>query len=107
MATDISKIKKGDRISNYRKMCELMGEPVLTSDSKTAQIKRWETVMKLKREGNAFIVEEIYAVPLSKEDKRKLNKSRGIYFEHIKIQILHYLAAQGRKGDINFEFISQ
>jgi hypothetical protein len=107
MNTDISKIKKGDRIPNYRKACELMNEPVLTGNAKVSQLKRWETVMNMKKDGNALIIEEIYTIPLSKEDKRTQNRGRSIFVEHVKIQIINYLNAQNKRGGINFEFVPQ
>ena len=83
---DLSAIKKGDRISNYRALCKLLGEDEKNGYSKRAQIKTWEQYFSFEREKNAFIITEIYDVPKIKSDDRMT------FMKYSVPLFLHYLA---------------
>jgi hypothetical protein len=38
-------------VKNYKKMCELLNEEVKTSNSKKAQLKRWERYISWSKNG--------------------------------------------------------
>ena len=38
----LENLSVGLRIPNYRKLCDLLGEPVEAGNSKNAQIRKWE-----------------------------------------------------------------
>lgn len=58
------------KIPNYKALCRLLDEPIKGGDSKKAQIKAWNRFFSFEREGNAFIIKEVYSIPLPTEDKR-------------------------------------
>ena len=57
-------------IKNYKELCSLLSLPVLTSDSKKAQLKELERFIRFDKDGHKFIIKEIYSNPLEKNDKR-------------------------------------
>lgn len=74
---DTSKIKVGMRIKSYKAFCETIGEKVRGGTSKEAHIKEIERHVKYRKEGFAFIIEEVYSTPKPKVDARKSPTKRG------------------------------
>ena len=68
---DISKLEVGMRVKNYKALCGLLGEEVKTGNAKTSQMKELDRFVKYRKEGFAFIIQEIYSEPKEKVDKRK------------------------------------
>ena len=83
----INNISEGMRVSNYKKLCELLEEPVKKGSSKNAQLKEWERRFCYRREGNAYIIEEIYRVP------KTISDGRQKYLHLIEPVLLNYLAS--------------
>lgn len=53
-------IKVGDVYKNYPALCEALGIEAKTSNSKKKQLQEIEAILKYKREGNKYIIEELY-----------------------------------------------
>lgn len=53
-------------IKNYKMMCELLREEEKTGNSKKSQNKEWKRYFDFEREGQRYIIKEIYSVPLPK-----------------------------------------
>jgi len=71
---DISKLYIGLIIKNYKELCAILGIPVKAStNSKQAQYKEMDRFFKYHKEGNKFIIDEIYDTPLDKIDNRIFN----------------------------------
>lgn len=88
--TDVSRIKVGDVIANYPKMCELLGEEKQKGSPQKRQIKNWERFFKFERNGHKYIVVEIYKTAAPKIDGRSFgNNSR--YNIYTKLLLLDYL----------------
>ena len=85
---NINNLKEGQVIKNYKELCNILEIKVLTSNSKKAQIKELESLCKYTKEGNKFIITEIYKNPLQKVDNR-INGNNSIYAEYIDKLILH------------------
>lgn len=83
---NIEKLQGIKEVKNYKAMCELLGEKIKGGDSKKAQIKEWERFIKYHKEGNRFIIDEIYTEPLEKVDGRG---STSIYEDDIQSLIIH------------------
>ena len=49
----------GWKIKNYKLLCEILEEEVKSSNSKKAQLKRWQRYFQIERTGNAYIVKLI------------------------------------------------
>lgn len=92
---DCSKIVIGQVAKNYGAMCELLGEKPLAGNSKVAQLKRWGRYFSFEKQGQKYVVKEIYKTPLPRVDARKLKT--GVYINFIEPQILHYLSKQRDK----------
>lgn len=84
---EINNIKVGQVTKNYKELCLLIGEKTKTGNAKKSQLKEFERYFKYHKEGNKFIIDEIYNKPLSKKD------DRSKYIEEIK-DILTYYAYQ-------------
>lgn len=90
---DITKLYVGQEIKNYIVLCEILGEPVKAGNTKTLQLKNFQRYFTWRKEGHKFIITEIYAVPLEKEDKRR-EGNHSIYMEDIEQILLQYLSEQ-------------
>lgn len=53
-------------VKNYKIMCELLKEPEKEGNSKRAQMKEWKRYFDFEREGQKYIIKEIYDIPLPK-----------------------------------------
>lgn len=81
-------IESGQRIPNYREFCKLMGEENKGGDSKKAQLKRWEYYFRWEKEGNAFLIREVYDAPKPSSDGRQK------YLDDMKTLLMNYLHDQ-------------
>ncbi len=73
---------------NYKELCEVMDWKVKSGNTKISQLKDLERYCKYHKEGNKFIIDEIYENPLPKEDNR-FNGNNSVYKENIDKLILH------------------
>lgn len=64
IALNLSNLAVGQCYKNYKELCLSLNEPVKSSDSKTAQINKWSSYFKFKRNGNAYEILEIYDEPI-------------------------------------------
>lgn len=98
MKMNLENIKKDMRIKNYKEMCSLLGENIKNGNSKKAQLKEWERYFTYSKDGNKFIINEIYSIPKEKEDGR--SESGSIYSEDIQKLLLDLLAQKENNGNI-------
>lgn len=68
---NIENLKEGMVVKNYRELCKLLGIEVKAGNTKIAQIKELETFCSFHKEGNKFVIDEIYEVQKDKEDGRE------------------------------------
>lgn len=83
---ELDRLEKGQRVANYRKLCELLNEPVKNGNSKQAQLKEWERFFSYDRVGNAYIITDIFDTPQMSGDKRQR------YIKYVEPLLLHYLS---------------
>lgn len=68
---DLTKLEVGLKIKNYKALCELLGvKPKAGGDSKKAHLKEMGRYFKYYKQGNAFVITEIYNQVLDKIDGR-------------------------------------
>jgi hypothetical protein len=68
---EISKLEIGMVIKNYKGMCELLGEKIKGGgQSKQLQLKDFERFFKYHKEGQKFIIDEVYDAPIEKINNR-------------------------------------
>jgi len=89
-------------IKNYKELCAILGIPVKAStNSKQAQYKEMDRYFKYHKEGNKFIIDEIYLEALPKIDNRIFNKGGANnvteYTKYIENLILDLLVQGGSK----------
>ena len=80
-------------VKNYKLMCHLLQQEQKTSNSKKAQHKEWQRYFDYEKQGQKYIITEIYNEPLIKNDKRALGNG-SIYVPHIELILLNYLSKQ-------------
>lgn len=90
---DVSKLKIGMVVKNYKVLCEMLGQPVEAGNSRKAQLKEFERYFDWEKSGQKFIITDVYDIPLAKEDKRKMGNN-SIYVQYIEIILLQYLSKQ-------------
>lgn len=94
---NITNLKIGDTIKNYKEMCSLLGEKITNGGkSKEAQIKNWERYFQYERQGQKFHILNIYDVPLPKVDRRS-NGNRRIYLPYVEKIFPPYLSGLKNK----------
>ena len=83
----LEKLEVGMKVANYRKLCELLNEPMKNGGTaKSAQLKEWERHFAFERQGNAYIITEIYDTPKLSTDARMK------YMQYVEPLLLHYLS---------------
>lgn len=88
---NIDNIVVGQRVPNYRKLCEIMEESVFGGTQKVAQLKRWEQFFSWEKAGNAYVIKEIYEAPKESSDGRRK------YLNDMEPIILHHLGVNGMR----------
>jgi hypothetical protein len=97
---NLTNIKKGNIYKNYKSLCEALNEKIEAGNSKKAQIKRWEQYIKFKKEGNKYIIIEIYNSPKSKKDLRTGGNNKVTYINNVEKLILDLLVQDKNHGEV-------
>ena len=84
--------KEDNTVKNYKVMCEILEEEVLNGTSKKAQLNRWKRYFDFHKEGQKFVINEIYDEPFATDDARK--RREGLYVKYIELLLLEYLSKQ-------------
>lgn len=79
-------------VKNYKVMCDLLKEDIMAGDSKKAQINRWKRYFEFHKEGQKFVIDEIYEEPFPTDDARK--RREGLYVKYIELLLLEFLSKQ-------------
>lgn len=82
---DISNIKAGDRYFNYQELCDVIGLDMIQRKNKDKVLKEFSRLVKYIKVGRAFVVKEVYRVPMH-------IKAQGQYQEYFQILIRNLLA---------------
>lgn len=83
-------LEVGQVYKSYRQVCDALGEKVEAGNSKKAQIKEWECHFSYEKQGNKFVILDVFDTPKEKEDLRALGKN-SVYSDFIQLLILDYL----------------
>lgn len=103
---NIEELNVGQVIKNYKELCVVLGERIKTGNGKIAQLKEIERYIKYHKDGNKFVIDEIYDKAKDKEDGRNIVKAddkrhegnSSIYGSDIK-RLLLYLMATSLESD--------
>lgn len=68
-------------VKNYKIMCELLNQEVTNGNSKKYQIKNWNRYFDYTKQGQKFIINEIFDKPFPTVDMRAQGSIRKHYKE--------------------------
>ena len=88
---DTSVLKSGIVVKNYKEMCSILGEEICDGNSRKAQLKEWGRYFAWEKNGQKFIILDIYEEPFPKEDGRQ---NKNIYVQYIEVILMKILAKQ-------------
>lgn len=92
---DCSKLSEGMVVKNYKEMCTLLNESVMEGNSKKYQLKKWQCYFDYDKQGQKFIINEIFDEPYPNLDARK--QKEGVYVKYIELLLMEYLMKQDGK----------
>lgn len=87
----IENLKVGMVLKNYRHLCEVLEEPINAGKSKQIQIKNMERYFEYHKDGNKFVIDNIFDIKKEKVDNRKIGNNKTKYINLIEILILDLL----------------
>ena len=85
---NIKNLTEGQVLKNYKELCGALDIPIKGGKSKLLQLRDIERYFNYKKEGNKFIIGEIYKSPLEKVDNR-IDGNNSIYAEYVDKLLLH------------------
>ena len=88
---NISNLIQGQTIKNYKSLCTILDIPVKGGNGKDIQLNELSRYCTYIKQGNKFIITEIFNIPLVKIDHRK-EGNNSKYVEHIKYLLLNKLS---------------
>lgn len=89
---DCSKLQTGMIVKNYKAMCNLLNEQICNGKSKRLQLEHWRCYFDFEKDGQKFIIGEVFDNPLPTFDARK--QKDGIYVKYIELLLMEYLSKQ-------------
>ena len=93
------KLSIGMAIKNYREMCFILEEKEKKGKSRLLQIANWERYFKWHKDGQKFIIDEVFEMPIEKIDNRgKTENNKAKYLTNIESLILNLLVQGGSLG---------
>lgn len=104
----IENLSKGLVAKNYKELCTLLGIEPCAGNSKKSQLKELERFISYHKEGNKFIVDEIYSEikekvdmrTIVKEDDKRHEGNGSIYGDDIKRLLLYLMATSSEDDEI-------
>lgn len=98
---NIDKLTEGLLVKNYKELCSLLDIKVSAGDSKKSQLKDLGCYCKYHKEGNKFIIDEIYDEAKEKQDNRKNNKGKSAdYIDDIELRLLGEFLTKGKENNL-------
>ena len=84
---NINNLKEGQTIKNYKELCSILGIKICSGNSKIKQLKELDHYIKYSKQGNKYIIEEIYSNPIISIKELK----QGKYIKQLSNIIIEYL----------------
>lgn len=91
---DVSRLKVGMFVPNYRRLCELLGVDVCSGNAKIYQLRRWERLFQFERNGNGYYITEVYSC----KDEGVPEKRSGKYIQYVEPLLIDHLCRHGGDG---------
>lgn len=86
-------LELGQEVKNYRELCNILDQKVLGGKQKQLQLLEFQRYFEFQKVGHRFVITDIFAQPIEKEDKRR-NGNNSIYVKYIEVILLHFLSKQ-------------
>lgn len=86
----IERLYERQIIKNYKELCEVLEIKPCAGNSKKSQLKELDTYCNYHKEGNKFIIDEIFDIQKEKEDLRKFNggdNNKGNFKKYAQLKI--------------------
>lgn len=83
---------------NYKELCKAMNWTVSSGNTKKSQINQLDLLCKYHKEGNKFIIDNIYDTPIEKIDNRGRSAEYGEYIDKL---IIHECSLMNNFEDKN------
>lgn len=100
---DTSQLVIGGIVKDYKALCELLNEPILSGKAKQLQLKNWQRFFDFQKleYSNSYIILDIYDKPLDKASTKYKNSA---FVNELKVLLLNLLSKQevNNKGNIIF-----
>lgn len=96
----VKQLKVGQEFKSYRAVCEILGEKQKGGTSKNAQLKEWSRYFNHRKDGNKWVITEIYGNPLDKYDARSLLSGGSDYTEDLQTLILMLVELTGNENNL-------
>lgn len=96
----VKQLKVGQEFKSYRAVCEILGEKQKGGTSKNAQLKEWSRYFNHRKDGNKWVITEIYGNPLDKYDARSLLSGGSDYTEDLQTLILMLIELTGNENNL-------
>lgn len=95
--TNLENLHKGQVVKNYIELCKLLGEDVkcCAGQSKICQLKDFKRYFEWEKDGQKFIISDIYDKPLPKIDRRCNN-----FLGHYTVKVGNYLVQENDNNAI-------
>lgn len=84
----IENLKEGMILKNYKELCSVLGIKPSNGNTKISQMKELERNIKYHKNGNKFVIDEIYKEVKEKMDKRT-NGNNNDLSKNLRYMILH------------------
>ena len=89
-------LKVGQVFKNYKAICEWLGVKPASGNTKISHMKEFDRYCTYHKEGNKFVIDEVYDEIQEKEDNRK-----SIFYDDLETIILYALDKE-KKRDVNW-----
>ena len=91
-------LQAGMVIKNYKEMCKLMGEDIKDGNSKKAQVENWRRYFDFVKDGQKFVIIEIYNEPFATPELHR--RREGIYIQYIECLLMSIIANKAKNGEL-------
>lgn len=90
----------GEEFKNYNDLCSVLQLKPTSGKSKRLQMKEIERFMSFERQGQKYIIKEIYPVPKEKKDNKRNSKYKDL-IEYLLVQQLYELTRNSGSENID------
>ena len=91
-------LETGMIVKNYKEMCKIMGEDVTTGCSKKAQVANWGRYFYSEKNGQKFIIVEIYDEPFPTAEIHR--RREGLYVQYIECLLMDIIANNAKNNEM-------